>query len=389
MQISDFGRRALSFWTASVMLAGCGGSQQALTGAAGALPQSQVASTHAIPQWQAEHLATPACPQDRPGALTCLVLIHSKGQLGPALAGWAPIDFQTRYKLPSSTKGSGQVVAIVDAYDSPNVAGDLAAYRAQFGLGTASFFKYNQTGQQSNYPSGSTGWGVEITLDVEMVSAVCPLCTIDLIEANSSNSSDLEAAEVEAVKLGAHIVSNSWICYGSVSCVNKRDFDTKGVLYLAGSGDSGINQIGAPSALDTVAAVGGTMLSKSGSQYSETVWDGSGGGCATGVKKPKWQHDMICSGRLVSDASAVATNVAEYDTYGNGGWITVDGTSIATPLLAGIFGLAGNAETQEGGRTFWQQAHHRFLYDVCGSSCLFSDYSYGGGWGSPNGIKAF
>jgi len=151
-----------------------------------------------------------------------LALIESKSGISPAVAGWAPSDFQNRYNLPSSTKGSGQIVAIVDAYDNHNVASDLMAYRSEFGLGTVNFSKYNQEGQQSNYPSGSVGWGLEIDLDVEMVSATCPLCTIYLIEANSADSSDLEAAEVEAVKLSAHIVSNSWICYGSLNCVDRR-----------------------------------------------------------------------------------------------------------------------------------------------------------------------
>ena len=256
-------------------------------------------------------------------------------------------------------------------------------------LGTAAFSKYNQEGQQSNYPQGSVGWGVEIDLDVEMVSASCPLCTIYLIEANSSASSDLEAAEVEAVKLGAHIVSNSWGCPGSVDCVDKSDFSTPGVEYLASNGDSGYGELSAPAALDSVAAIGGTVLSKSGSQYSEQLWDGAGGGCATTIKKPKWQHDKVCSGRAIGDAAGVAWSVAEYDSYGYGGWFTVGGTSVSSPLLAGIFGVAGNASKQDGGRTFWSKKHHKDLWTLCTSNCLFKTYTYQGGWGSPDGIGAF
>jgi subtilase family serine protease len=304
-----------------------------------------------------------------------------------AVNGWAPGDFAARYKLPVS-QGSGQIVALVDAYDNPNVGSDVAKYRSQFGLGTGSFTKYNQKGQTSNYPPGNHNWGLEEDLDAEMVTASCPNCTIYLIEANSAYSSDLEAAEDEAVALGAHIVSNSWGCAGS-TCVSKSHFDKKGVEYLASSGDGGYDVLQAPAALDSVAAIGGTVLSKSGSQYSESVWSGAGGGCATEIPKPKWQHDSFCSGRAIADASAVAWNVAEYDSYGYGGWITIGGTSVAAPLLAGVFGLAGNAAKQDGGRTFWQTKHLKFLYDVCGSSCLTSQYSYGGGWGSPNGIGAF
>jgi subtilase family serine protease len=376
MKDLDFGRFALSVGVGVAMLAGCGGSQPPI-GAPDATQQLT------------RKFTIPVCPQVT-GKPTCLTLIESTSGIRPTVAGWTPSDFQARYKLPSITKGSGQIVAIVDAYDNHNVASDLAAYRSEFGLGTANFTKYNQDGQQNNYPSGSTSWGLESDLDVEMVSATCPLCTIYLIEANSANSSDLEAAEVEAVKLGAHIISNSWICYGSLNCVSRRDFNHKGVIYLAAAADGGYGTEGAPADFDTVAAIGGTVLTKSGSRYSETA-DGSSGGCATGIKKPKWQHDTHCAYRLANDAAAVAWNVAEYDTYGYGGWFTVGGTSVATPLVAGVFGLAGNAIKQDGGRTFWLARHHKFLYPIpgCSGGYGYGQYNTCTGWGSPNGIGAF
>ena len=375
------------------MLSGCGGSPPPI-GAPGA-SESAANVVHMIPEWQAKGLARAVCQQDV-GKPTCLALTQRGIQ--PACSGskcgWAPIDFQTRYKLPIS-KGSGQIVAVVDAGDNPNAATDISEYRSEFGLGTANFYKYNQEGQQGNYPS-YTGWNVEIDLDIEMVSASCPLCTIYLVEANSADSDDLDTAEVEAVKLGAHIVSNSWICYGSVNCVDKHDFDKKGVTYLASGGDAGSYYTGAPAALDSVAAIGGTQLSKNGSQYSEIVWADSGGGCAMGVKKPKWQHDKYCTYRLTNDAGAQAgcgPGVAEYDSY-EGGWFGVCGTSVPTPLLAGVFALAGNATEQNGGRTFWKKADHKYLYLINGGQdpeCAYSQghYTTCAGWGSPNGIGAF
>ncbi|MBV8197754.1 MAG: peptidase S8 [Candidatus Eremiobacteraeota bacterium] len=342
-----------------------------------------------VPERQAPQAADTVCRQTRSGQPTCLTLVLA-AQVRPNVSGLTPADFQARYKLPSKSKGKGQIVAIVDAYDNPNVASDLAAYRKQFGLGAAKFTKFNEYGRMKNYPSGSPGWGVEIDVDTEMVSATCPKCTIYLIEANSANGSDLETAEDTAVTLGAHIVSNSWICYGSLNCVNQSHFDTPGIIYLAASGDQRYGQGGAPMAFSSVAAIGGTVLTKSGSQYTEQVWSGGGGGCLTGVKRPRWQHDKFCAYRAANDASAVASNVAAYDTYGSfTGWLTVAGTSISAPLLAGVFGLAGNAQQQKGGRTFWEKAHHHFLYDVCSPSCLFERYSYSGGWGSPDGIGAF
>lgn len=361
--------------------------------------------SHQMPEWQAKNLASPACPQVV-GAPTCLALIQ-KGGISPTVAGWGPTDFQTRYNLPSSSKGSGQIVAIVDAYDNPNVTSDLAMYRSNFGLGTANFTKYNQNGQTSNYPQGSTGWGVEIDLDVEMVSAVCPKCTIYLIEANGADTSDLETAEKEAVTLGAHIVSNSWICYGSNSCDNASAFDTKGVEYLAASGDSGYDENGNPETFASVVSVGGTVLQKSGSNYTESAWNDAGGGCSnngsgTGITKPSWQHDKSCTYRTDSDVSAVAWGVAEYDTYGEGGWFTVGGTSVASPLAAGVFALAGNASSQNAAKKFWtlkKKAYKKELHDItsgsdgsCGGSYLCTavkGYDGPTGWGTPNGTKAY
>ncbi len=358
------------------------------------------------PEWQAKNLATPACPLVT-GQPTCMALIQSKSAISPDVAGWAPADFQARYHLPSSTNGSGQIVAIVDAYDNPNVASDLAAYRSQFGLGTAPFAKYNQNGQQSGYPGGSVGWGVEIDLDVEMVAAACPKCTIYLIEANSASSSNLQTAEVTAANLGAHIISNSWSCPGSDNCVSTSDFDKAGVVYLAASGDYGYGQgnIGAPSTFQSVVAVGGTVLSKSGANYNETVWNGAGAGCST-VTKPSWQKDPSCTKRTVTDVSAVAWQVAEYDTYGYSGWFTVGGTSVATPLNAAVFGLAGNASTLSEPSGFWKAKQATRKADLntiksgsdgsCGGKYLctagthqYKTYSGPAGWGTPLGINLY
>src|SRR5580704_5203143 len=158
---------------------------------------------------QASQPASRVCADTRSGYMNCDVLFNNN-QFTPNIAGWAPVDFQTAYNLPSGTKGAGQIVGIVDAFDNPNVTSDLKTYRTNFSLGTAKFTKYNQTGQKGNYPIGNTGWGLEEDLDVQMVSAVCPKCTIYLIEANDNSSTNLYAAVKEAVKLGAHIVSNSY-----------------------------------------------------------------------------------------------------------------------------------------------------------------------------------
>jgi subtilase family serine protease len=358
---------------------------------------------------QSSRRATPACAGSRIRHAQCdLLLLPSVEHDTPA--GWTPANLEAAYNLPSSRKGSGQIVAIVDAYDNPNVASDLAEYRSYFGLSTANFTKYNQDGQQGNYPQGNQHWGLEIDLDVEMVSASCPNCTIYLIEANSDAWSDLQTAEAEAVTLGAHIISNSY----TGSLADESYYDTPGVTYLASSGDYGYSLYD-PATFGSVVSVGGTLLSQGGGKrgWTEVVWnvppDGyaTGGGCSSlDETRPSWQHNPGCKFRTGNDVSAVAWDVAEYDSYDYGGWFEVGGTSVASPLLAGVFALAGNATSQNGGEAFWtmsKQKRSKDLFEITsgndgtcspkylctGGTRQYGTYSGPAGWGTPNGIGAF
>jgi subtilase family serine protease len=395
--------RLFASFAVALALAGCNAGGTSLPATIG----QSASEPHPIPQWQVQNLARRACPDARPGEMQCELLILNKGPENKE-PGWGARDIEAAYNLPSSTKGSGQIVAIVDPYDNPNVASDLAIYRGHYGLPKAKFYKYNQDGQQGHYPKGNTSWGDEIDIDVEMVSASCPKCTIYLIEANNSGTRSFDKAEGEAVKLGAHIVSNSYTCYPFRECDQSRAFETPGVTYVTSAGDNRYG-ISSPMALATVVSVGGTLLSKNGSIYSEVVWPDTGGGCAGQVAKPPWQHDPNCSGRTANDVAAVAWNVAWYDTYGNGGWDTVGGTSISAPIVAGVFALAGNADKQDGGKTFWtlsknQRRNNLHVISSGTDGCQrriegsylctagtyqFGTYSGPAGWGTPNGIGAF
>jgi subtilase family serine protease len=374
---------------------------------------TKVQSAERVKLWGPNVVA--ACPDARAGDAQCFALFRTGLQHAPAGgsgpdSGFTPSQLQAAYNLPSTTKGSGQLVAIVDAYDNPNIASDLAFYRSYFGLPSANFTKYNQAGQIGNYPAGNVGWGFEESLDVDMASASCPNCSIALIEANSSSISDLEASEDEAVALGVHIISNSYGCYKPCG-IQKSHYDNPGVTYLAGSGDWGYGTgIYGPASLGSVVAVGGTSLytdHKSKRGFSESVWFGTNSGCSR-VKKPSWQHDPGCTRRTVNDVASLAdpaTGPAIYDTYGLNGWSIGGGTSAGGPLLAGVFALAGNASSQNGGKTFWVKAHvgSDDLYEIkhghnglCKPSYLCSDGTheyrdYGGptGWGTPNGVGAF
>jgi hypothetical protein len=385
----------------AVAVAACNaGGTQTVPGTA-----QSAASTRSIPQWKASGAAHRACPDARPGWEECDLLIQ-RTKVSPAVAGWGVPDIQTAYNLPSSTKGQGVIVAVVDAFDNPNVASDLAVYRSYFGLPAANFHKYNQNGKEGRYPKGEPGWGGEIDLDVQMVSAACPNCTIYLIEAKTNSSKNLYQAEKTAVALGATIVTNSW--GGGGGNPSRDAFNTPGIVYLASAGDSGYGMQD-PADFPTVVSVGGTLLSKASSTYSERTWPGTGAGCSV-VAKPAWQHDPDCSMRTGNDVSAVAFGVAIYDTYPSGGWGTVGGTSVSSPLLAGVYGLANNSAKQYGGKNFWKLSKRKLAKSLhaitsgavshCPPSltssylCVagtgeFGQYSGPTGWGTPNGIGAF
>ncbi len=359
----------------------------------------------AVPEWQATQAARRACTDFRPGYMHCDALIMNE-RFAFRIAGLGPSDFQTRYHLPSRSKGSGQIVAIVDAFDNPNVASDVANYRSAFGLPAARFTKYNQEGQTQHFPVGDIGWGAEIDLDVEMVSATCPKCTIYLIEAKDNSGRSLYAAEREAVKLGAHVISNSW---GGGRGGRPGDaFGASGVTYLASAGDNGYGMQD-PADYDTVVSVGGTVLSKSGPNYNEVVWSDSGGGCSV-THKPWWQDDPKCTFRTGNDVAAVAWNTAMYDSYGRRGWEIAGGTSVAAPLLAGVYGLAGNAISHRSGEPFWTMKGKKpasRLHEIASGTIIgcpprlegtylctagtgqFKSYSGPTGWGTPDGLGAF
>ncbi|MBV8066729.1 MAG: peptidase S8 [Candidatus Eremiobacteraeota bacterium] len=303
-------------------------------------------------------------------------------------------------------------VAVIEAGDLGNTSADLAMYRNEYGLGQGNLYKYNENGQQSNYPAScqNYGWCLESALDIDMVSASCPRCNIFLME-SKGGISDFEAAEKTAVLLGATILSNSWICYGSWDCGDSNFsnyFDTPGVAYLASSGDAGFDNIGAPSALASVIAVGGTQLAESDSHYSETLWSDAGYGCASGIPKPSWQHDPDCGYRTIADVSlesGCSPGVAVYVSI-YGGWNGVCGTSVASPFTAGVIGLAGNASSwnANGGERFWdltRSQHKRYFHHpgtgsdggcnsyLCGDGRYKKFYSGPGGWGTPDGIRAY
>ncbi|MGW2671378.1 putative Ig domain-containing protein [Streptomyces sp. NPDC001272] len=355
-----------------------------------------------------------------PGFMACHALartdVKQQLSLAPGLlpSGYGPTDLQSAYALPASA-GAGTTVAIIDAYDDPNAESDLAAYRSQYGLPACTtangcFRKVDQNGGTS-YPKADSGWAGEISLDVDMVSAVCPQCHILLVEANQPSMADLGTAVNRAVTMGAKYVSNSY-GGGEDSTDASSDasyFNHPGVAITVSSGDSGYG-VEYPAASQYVTSVGGTSLTRSGGTtrgWSESVWgtssggNGGGSGCSAYTTKPSWQSDSGCAKRTVSDVSAVAdpaTGLAVYDSYQASGWNVYGGTSASAPIIAAVYALAGTPAASSYPSSY-PYAHAAALNDVtsgangsCGGSYLCtakSGYDGPTGLGTPNGTAAF
>jgi len=334
----------------------------------------------------------------RPGAKQSATTIGNNGAYDPAY-------LRSAYNL-NAYGGAGLTVAIVDAYDDPNAAADLAQYRAHFGLPAASFTKVDQRGGTA-YPIADKGWAEEISLDLDMVSAICPNCGILLVEADDNSMANLGAAVNRAVAMGAAAVSNSYGGgeYGSEASDSSAYYDHPGVVVTVSSGDNGYG-VEFPAASNTVTAVGGTTLKQSTNtgtrNATETAWSGAGSGCSADMPKPSWQKDSGCSRRTVADVSAVAdpnTGVWVYDTYGGDpGWMIFGGTSVASPIVASVYALAGHAGANDTPASY-PYADTAALFDItsgsngsCGSSYLCTakaGYDGPTGLGTPNGTGAF
>jgi subtilase family serine protease len=383
---------------------------------AAAQPTAAPAAVNPAAATTTQHPVSRACATPTtPRTMHCFALKRTdiKGVLANAISpdatpsGYGPSQLQSAYKL-STSGGSGATVAIVDAYNDPNAASDLAAYRTQFGLpacttSTGCLRIVNQSGATSPLPTSDSGWAGEISLDLDMVSAVCPNCHIILIEANSASDSDLYTAEDRAVTMGAKYVSNSW--GGGESSGQTTDdahFNHPGVAITVSSGDDGT---GAeyPATSRYVTAVGGTHLVTASNTrgWTETAWTSAGSGCSAYDTKPTWQTVTTnCSRRAEADVSAVAdpnTGVAVYQTYGGSGWAVYGGTSASAPIIASVYALAGTPGASDYPASY-PYSHTGNLFDVTSGSngsCGAPICTAGAGWdgptglGTPNGTAAF
>jgi subtilase family serine protease len=433
--------RSLAIVTPIALIAG---------GVLAATPATILAATPAAASVTAS-AATPAAPDwvfscgksFIPGKQKCLVIknaaAHPTAQnvrpnAIPSGSGYGPSQFQAAYNLAaaSAADGSGTTVALVDAYNDPTAASDLAEYRSAAGLPaltSGQFTVYNQEGETSPLPAEAPAdddWTLEESLDVDMVSAICPLCKIDLVEANNDTGDGLYIAEqTAATTLGAKYISNSWggSETSSDTTYDSEYFGVSGVVYTASAGDSAYSGgVIYPATSPHVVAVGGTTLDTSSNSrgWTESVWDtssteGTGSGCSAYEPQPAWQTSIsilkaACSDRVDNDVAADAdpnTGAAIYDTSnGNGGWNEVGGTSESSPMIAAVFALAGNDGNGGNNAADSIYTHTGSLYEVTASSngtctppaadsvlCTATGAAdtYNGptGWGTPDGLTAF
>jgi subtilase family serine protease len=279
------------------------------------------------------------------------------GSTTAAPTGLSPAQVQAAYSFPtSSTAGTGETIAIVDAYNDPSIASDLNVFSSTFNLpacNTANpcFKRVNQTGGTS-YPKKNPGWALEIALDVEWAHAVAPGAKILVVEASSNSFSNLMKAE-DYARAHAQYVSNSW---GGSEFSGESAYDShfvqSGVSFFASSGDTG-GVVEYPAASPNVISVGGTTLhfDSTGAFSSETAWSGGGGGCSqyeTATASQQSVSTSICGAmRGTPDVSLdadPASGVSVYDTtlyQGQSGWWQVGGTSASAPMWAARSADAG------------------------------------------------
>jgi hypothetical protein len=405
-------------------------------------------ATTGIPDASSSVVARNACSAPGPGQATCLAqYLATRGtrvpirpRLRPAASPYrftrphahsrrtttplampaaapqpgTPAYMQQAYDLSylSQTAGTGQTVAIVDAFNDPSAQDDLDKYRSTFGLPACDngcFQKVDQTGG-TNYPTADNDWDLEISLDLDAVSALCPNCHILLVEAKSFSPNNMLAAQQTAKNLGATVISDSWRMLPTTpsqqSFFEHAAFTFSGIATVAASGDTGYLGVGSdptcspqgvpvspttlcnayPAALPNVTAVGGTTLAPaSGARgFGESAWvwknpatkvppiDGAtGSGCDTTATKPTWQTDTGCTGRAYNDISAdgdPATGMLVYDPSYPGsptdGWLVVGGTSEAAPLISAYYALVGAT----GATPSWPYDSSKMLNDPTGGS---------------------
>ena len=324
--------------------------------------------------------AAPVLPTADPALLVMPAINMSPNVTNPTPTGLTPAQVATAYGLNAITfnggaitgTGAGQTIAIVDAYDDPNIVADLKIFDTTFGLssndGTGAFALTEY--KMAASIAADSGWSLEIALDVEWAHAMAPGAHILLVEAKSASITDLlSAVDYARNASGVVAVSMSW---GSSEFSSEATYDSHfltptghiggsglagGVTFVTASGDAGAPAEW-PAVSPNVVAVGGTTLTvgAGGSYASETAWSGSGGGISKYESKPAYQVSETLSGTkrgnpdVAYDANP-SSGFAVYDSLaysGRSGWFNVGGTSAGAPQWAALVAIADQGRALAG-----------------------------------------
>jgi hypothetical protein len=311
---------------------------------------------------------------------------------------YSPAQLRTAYSVNNlALDGSGQTIAIIDAYDNPAIYQGLDQFDTQFGktvsgptlydqYGPASSFLtvLNQDGQPIPLPAtdptgaGTANWESEEALDVEWTHALAPGAQLILVEANSQSLSDLMAAVVTAANQpGVSVVSMSWGFTEGQAVLQQdeayydHDFTTPAghqpVTFLASTGDFGTANPEYPAFSPNVVAIGGTTLelNADNSHHSETGWGyyssqvgafiASGGGTSLYEPQPVYQQGAQSTGSrstpdvsLVADPNTGAWIVDTYNLSADNPWEVVGGTSLSAPSWAGLIAVVNQGRVAAG-----------------------------------------
>jgi hypothetical protein len=330
-----------------------------------------------------------ACPPATRERASCdLIVVPGGGERpvsGPRLnsveppeGALSPSDLQSAYNV-SVEGGSGQTVAVVIPYDHPGAEAGLGVYRKYYGLPACTTangcFKRVDLGATG----GTSGWAMEVSMDLDMVSSTCPLCHLILVESECEVIQCIvKAVNTAANMSGVTAVSLSYGNFEEAGDAAYNSFlDHPGTPILVASHDSA--NVYYPAASPNVIAVGGTYLlrnKESPRGWTESAWQGAGSGCSKYQPKPIWQKDTGCDHRAVADVSAVADPYTPVSAYSSEtvegapspGWFGGSGTSASAPIVAGIEATKSKTFREAGAKAFYEAGEHHELYDVVGGA---------------------
>jgi len=310
----------------------------------------------------------------------------------------SPSQMQTAYginQLPLSNEGQGVTIGIVDELVDPTITSDLATFSTEFHLpqldgvgGDGSFQTINDTafGTPGNSPAG--GPSIETALDVEWAHAMAPKASIVLVFVPATGDLNNVFAEIlhgvqlaatpsTATSLGLPPVVAISTSYGyfegthpaplgtgltatQETTLNNTYLNTGAATNVAltfSAGDYSLPLF--PAVSPNVIAVGGTSLyiaSARGHYGYELPWGGingdgaGGGGISSAFGLPSFQSNagLTYTNRAIPDISMDADPITGVPVYSandksvNGGdpWFQIGGTSLASPLFAGVIALA-------------------------------------------------